>query len=55
LREARPWFAWAAAVLAAIGLHVGLVIAPTDFQQGDAYRIIFLHVPAAWIACSSTS
>jgi heme exporter protein C len=45
-----PWFAWPAAVLAAIGLYVGLVVAPTDFQQGDAYRIIFIHVPAAWMS-----
>jgi heme exporter protein C len=45
-----PWFAWAAAALAAIGLYLGLVVAPTDFQQGDAYRIIFLHVPAAWMS-----
>jgi heme exporter protein C len=29
---------------------VGFLIAPTDFQQGDAYRIIFLHVPAAWMS-----
>jgi len=45
-----PWFAAAAATLAAVGLSVGLVVAPTDFQQGDAYRIIFLHVPAAWMS-----
>ena len=45
-----PWFAGAAAVLTAIGLYIGLVVAPTDFQQGDAYRIIFLHVPAAWMS-----
>jgi heme exporter protein C len=45
-----PWFAWAAAVLAAGGLYIGLSIAPTDFQQGDAYRIIFIHVPAAWMS-----
>jgi heme exporter protein C len=45
-----PWFAWAAAVLAASGLYIGLTIAPTDFQQGDAYRIIFIHVPAAWMS-----
>ena len=37
-------------MLASIGLYVGLVVAPTDFQQGDAYRIIFLHVPAAWMS-----
>ena len=32
------------------GLAVGLLIAPTDFQQGDSYRIIFIHVPAAWMS-----
>ena len=45
-----PWFAAAAAVLAAIGVYIGLGIAPTDFQQGEAYRIIFIHVPAAWMS-----
>ena len=45
-----PWFAWSAAILAAIGLTIGLSIAPTDSQQGDAYRIIFIHVPAAWMS-----
>jgi heme exporter protein C len=45
-----PWFAGAAAVLAAIGLWTGLVVAPTDFQQGDAYRIIFIHVASAWMS-----
>jgi heme exporter protein C len=43
-------FIVAAAILAAIGLYVGLVVAPTDATQGDAYRIIFIHVPAAWMA-----
>ena len=45
-----PWFGAAAALLAAAGLYVGLVVAPTDAQQGDAYRIIFIHVPAAWMS-----
>jgi heme exporter protein C len=40
----------AAAVLAAAGLYVGLFVAPTDAQQGEAYRIIFIHVPAAWMS-----
>lgn len=39
-----------AALLAAIGLWIGLVVAPTDATQGDAYRIIFIHVPTAWMA-----
>src|SRR5215212_8979502 len=44
-----PWFAIPAALLFATGLFVGFFIAPTDYQQGDAYRIIFIHVPAAWM------
>ncbi len=43
-------FAMAAAVLAALGLYIGFVLAPTDAQQGEAYRIIFVHVPAAWMS-----
>jgi heme exporter protein C len=42
-----PWFAWIAAVAAAAGLVGGLVLAPPDYQQGEGYRIIFVHVPAA--------
>ena len=34
----------------ALGLYGGLVWAPPDYQQGDAYRIIFVHVPAAWMS-----
>jgi heme exporter protein C len=42
---------WAgAALLAAAGLYVGFLVAPTDAQQGEAYRIIFVHVPAAWMS-----
>jgi heme exporter protein C len=37
-------------VLGLAGLWVGFGIAPADFQQGDAYRIIFIHVPAAWMS-----
>ena len=45
-----PWFFAAAAVLAVIGLYIGFFRAPTDAQQGDSYRIIFIHVPSAWMA-----
>jgi heme exporter protein C len=45
-----PWFAWIAAILAMAGLYVGFFVAPTDWQQGESYRIIFIHVPAAWMA-----
>jgi heme exporter protein C len=45
-----PWFLALAGVLGAVGLYIGLLVAPSDFQQGDAYRIIFIHVPAAWMS-----
>ena len=45
-----PWFAALAAIFAVIGLYLGLFVAPEDFQQGEVYRIIFIHVPAAWMA-----
>ena len=45
-----PLFAVVAAVLAAIGLYIGFFMAPTDAQQGDSYRIIYIHVPSAWMA-----
>ncbi|OEZ61770.1 heme exporter protein C [Duganella sp. HH105] len=48
--RAIPWLLAAALLLSAVGLYIGLFAAPTDFQQGDAYRIIFVHVPAAWLS-----
>lgn len=45
-----PWFAVAAAICTLAGLYVGFFVAPTDYQQGEAYRIIFIHVPSAWMA-----
>lgn len=45
-----PWFAAGAAVLVVAGLYIGFFVAPTDHVQGDAYRIIFIHVPAAWMS-----
>ncbi len=42
-----PWFAWSSAILFAVGLYIGFFVAPTDAQQSEAYRIIFIHVPAS--------
>jgi heme exporter protein C len=42
-----PWFAWPALLLSLAGLYGGLVSAPMDYQQGEGYRIIYVHVPAA--------
>jgi heme exporter protein C len=45
-----PWFSGLALILAIVGLYIGFFVAPTDFQQGEGYRIIFIHVPAAWMS-----
>lgn len=45
-----PWFGAAAAILTAIGMYVGFFMAPTDAQQGEGYRIIFVHVPVSWMS-----
>ena len=45
-----PWFWAATLVLSVAGLYIGFFVAPTDATQGDAYRIIFIHVPAAWMS-----
>ncbi len=45
-----PWL-WAICLLLTIaGLYIGFIVAPTDATQGEAYRIIFIHVPAAWMS-----
>lgn len=46
----QPWCYALAALFAAYGLYAGLVLAPPDYQQGDSFRIIYVHVPAAWMS-----
>jgi heme exporter protein C len=45
-----PWFASVAALLCMLGLYISFFVAPTDAQQSEVYRIIFIHVPAAWMS-----
>jgi len=45
-----PWLAGACGVAFAVGLYLSLVAAPADYQQGETVRIMFVHVPAAWMA-----
>lgn len=45
-----PWLGWTCLGLMLAGLYGGLVLAPPDYQQGDSYRIIFIHVPSAWMS-----
>ena len=45
-----PWLAAATALLLAFGLYQGLFVAPPDYQQGESVRIIYIHVPSAWMS-----
>jgi heme exporter protein C len=45
-----PWFLAAAAAAIAYGTIAGLVFAPPDYQQGDAFRIVYVHAPSAWLS-----
>ncbi len=45
-----PWLGGLFLILLVAGLYGGLVLAPPDYQQGESYRIIFVHVPAAWMS-----
>jgi heme exporter protein C len=45
-----PWVAWPAAALILAGLYGGLVLAPPDYQQGEGFRIIYVHAPSAWMS-----
>jgi heme exporter protein C len=45
-----PWLAAISLLLLAVGGYWGLVVAPADYQQGEAFRIIYVHVPAAWLS-----
>jgi len=47
-----PWFGFAACTLIVIGAYWGLVEAPADYQQGDGFRILYVHAPAAWLSLS---
>src|ERR1700728_530904 len=49
---AQPWLTASAILLTGAGLGWGLFFAPADWQQGDAVRIMYVHVPAAWLASS---
>ena len=45
-----PWLVVLFLLLTVTGLYGGLYLAPPDYQQGDSYRIIYIHVPAAWMS-----
>ena len=45
-----PWLAAATLILLGLGLYLALFVAPPDYQQGETVKIMFIHVPAAWLA-----
>ncbi len=45
-----PWFAWPALLLILVALYGGLVLAPADHQQGEGFRILYVHAPSAWMS-----
>ena len=45
-----PWLGTIFLLLLVTGLYGGLILAPPDYQQGESYRIIFVHVPSAWMS-----
>jgi heme exporter protein C len=52
-RIAGNWLPWLGAIfllLLVAGVYGGLILAPPDYQQGESYRIIFVHVPSAWMS-----
>ena len=45
-----PWLTAATLILLGVGLYLSFFVAPPDYQQGETVRIMFIHVPAAWLA-----
>ena len=45
-----PWLGWLSVLLLAGGIVLALIVAPPDYQQGESVRIMFVHVPSAWMA-----
>ncbi|MCW6509609.1 heme ABC transporter permease [Lichenifustis flavocetrariae] len=48
-----PWLAAVTGLILAVGLYLAFFVAPPDYQQGETVRIMFIHVPAAWVASFS--
>jgi heme exporter protein C len=48
-RPLTPWLGWAGALLVAIALGAGLFLTPPDYLQGESVRIMYVHVPSAWL------
>ncbi len=51
----QPWTAGVTLILLALGLYFGLFDSPADYQQGESVRIMYVHVPSAWLAMAAYS
>jgi heme exporter protein C len=49
-QQLTPWFGWPAGILCLLALYGGLVLAPADYQQGEGFRMIYVHAPTAWMS-----
>ena len=54
-RPATPWLFWSGILLIAAGCAAGLFLAPADYLQGETVRILYIHVPAAWLGMAGWS
>jgi heme exporter protein C len=54
-RPLTPWLFWPGTALLLLGCAAGLFVAPADYLQGDSARIMYIHIPAAWLAMSAWS
>ncbi|TVV70649.1 heme ABC transporter permease CcmC [Sphingomonas solaris] len=54
-RPATPWLGWAGALLVAVAVVSGLLVTPQDYLQGQSVRIMYVHVPAAWLGMAGWS
>ena len=54
-RPLTPWLGWIGALLIAAGSLGGLLVTPPDYLQGDSVRILYIHVPAAWLGMAGWS
>jgi heme exporter protein C len=49
-RRVLPWLGGASALLISLGLYLVFFVSPADYQQGETVKIMYIHVPAAWLA-----
>jgi heme exporter protein C len=54
-RPVTPWLFWSGILLVAAGCAAGLFLAPADYLQGETVRILYIHVPAAWLGMAGWS